>query len=142
MEDKKFIITDENVKEYVEKISIWIKSKVISSGAKGVVLGMSSGVDCSTVARLCQEAGIDTHLVIMPYGESMNKSKSFECAMELINKFNFSYHIFDIQPTVDSIQINKGTRLINEANLPNLELAYANIRPRIRMTYLYQYART
>lgn len=132
MEEKNFIITDENVKDYVSNIATWIKQKVENARASGVVLGMSSGVDCSTVARLCQESGIDIHLVIMPYGDSMDKSKSYEHAMELINKFKFNYHVFNIKPAVDALKITQ--------NSENIELAHANIRPRVRMTYLYQYA--
>ena len=140
MEEKGFVITEENVKDYVRDIARWIKTQVEDSGANGVVLGMSSGVDCSTVARLCKEASIDTHLIIMPYGNSMNKSKSYECAMELINKFDFSYHVFDIKAAVDCLQISKDSGLVNELNSQNLAMTHANIRPRIRMTYLYQYA--
>ena len=140
MEEKGFVITEENVKDYVRDIARWIKTQVEDSGANGVVLGMSSGVDCSTVARLCKEASIDTHLIIMPYGNSMNKSKSYECAMELINKFDFSYHVFDIKPAVDCLQISKDSGLVNKLNSQNLAMTHANIRPRIRMTYLYQYA--
>lgn len=138
--EKKFIITDDNVKEYVSNIAKWIKDKVESAGAKGVVLGMSSGVDCSTVARLCQEAGVNIHLVIMPYGNTMDKSKSYEHAMKLINNFNFKYHVFNIKPAVDVLKIAENSELINEENSSNIELAQANIRPRVRMTYLYQYA--
>ena len=127
---KNFIITKQNVEEYVCKIVEWIKQKIQTAGANGVVLGMSSGVDCSVVARLCKEAKINTHLVLMPYGDSMDKTESYEHAMELINKFQFDYHIFNIKPTVDSIKIEGS----------NNSLAESNIKPRIRMTYLYQYA--
>ena len=130
MENKNFIITENNVKEYVCNISKWIKDKVESAHANGVVLGMSSGVDCSVVARLCKEAQINTHLILMPYGESMEKTESYKHAMELIEKFSFDYHIYNIKPAVDCLEIK------NSENM----LAKANIRPRIRMTYLYQYA--
>lgn len=140
MEDKKFVVTEENVGECCSEIEQWIKEKVENAKANGVVLGMSSGVDCSTVARLCQDAGINTHLVLMPYGEDMNNSKSYQDAMELINKFEFDYHIFDIKPAVDSIQIPSDSDILKGTNTTNIELSKANIRPRVRMTYLYQYA--
>lgn len=140
MENKNFAITEENVKQYCDEIGEWIKTNVENAKANGVVLGMSSGVDCSTVARLCQNAGINTHLVLMPYGEDMNNSKSYQDAMELINKFEFDYHIFDIKPAVDSIQIPSDSNFLENANTTNIELSKANIRPRVRMTYLYQYA--
>ena len=60
----------------------------------------------------------------------MEKTESYKHAMELINKFQFDYHIFNIKPAVDSIKIEGS----------NNSLAESNIKPRIRMTYLYQYA--
>lgn len=140
MEDKKFLITENNVKEYCDKIGKWIKEKVEEAKAQGVVLGMSSGIDCSIVSRLCQNAGINTHLVLMPYGEDMNNSKSYQDAMELINKFKFDYHIFDIKPAVDSLQIPNTSNILKNATETNIQLSRANIRPRVRMTYLYEYA--
>ena len=139
MEDKKFLITEKNVKEYCVRIGKWIKEKVEEAKAEGVVLGMSSGIDCSIVSRLCQNAGINTHLVLMPYGEDMNNSRSYQDAMELINKFQFNYHIFDIKPAVDSLQI-QDSNILKNATEASVQLSRANIRPRVRMTYLYEYA--
>ena len=140
MGNKDFVIAEENAGEYCNKIGEWIKSNVENAKANGVVLGMSSGVDCSVVARLCQNADINTHLILMPYGEDMNNSKSYSDAMELINKFKFDYHMFDIKPAVDSMQTPNDSEILKNANKTNIELSRANIRPRIRMTYLYQYA--
>lgn len=136
MEEKKFIITQENVQDYCKKMGEWIKQHIENAKANGVVLGMSSGVDCSTVAALCSKNNINVHLVLMPYGDNMQKTKNYRDAMELITKFKFEYHIFDIKPAVDSLEIN------NDSNTDEtiLNLAKANIRPRIRMTYLYEYA--
>ena len=128
--DKSFYITKENVEQYVIKIGNWIKEHIKNSGTNGVVLGMSGGVDCSTVSALCAKNGINVHLVLMPYGDNMEKTKNYNDAMELISKFNISHHIFDIKPAVDSLEIKD-----SENNL-----AKANIRPRVRMTYLYEYA--
>ena len=60
--------------------------------------------------------------------------------MELINKFNFDYHIFDIKPVVDNLQIPESSEILENASKTNIELSKANIRPRVRMTYLYEYA--
>lgn len=138
MKDKKFVITEENAKEYCDVIGTWIKEHIKNAHANGVVLGMSSGIDCSVVAGLCKNAGVNIHLVLLPYGKDMNKSKSYSDAMELINKFGFDYHMFDIKPAVDNIQISDD--ITKDSNKNNVKLAKANIRPRMRMTYLYQYA--
>ena len=134
MREKKDIITDKNVMKYASDIETWIKDQVAESNTDGIVLGMSGGVDSSTVARLCQEVGIKVHLIILPYGENMKNSKTYSNAMELINKFKFEYHIFDIKTAVDALVIQ------SEDKTNRAELAKANIRPRIRMTYLYEYA--
>ena len=136
MEEKKFIIKQENVQDYCKKMGDWIKESIENAKADGVVLGMSSGVDCSTVAALCSKNNINVHLILMPYGDNMQKTKNYRDAMELIDKFKFDYHIFDIKPAVDSLEISNETN----KNEIILNLAKANIRPRIRMTYLYEYA--
>lgn len=136
MEEKKFIIKQENVQDYCKKMGDWIKEHIENAKADGVVLGMSSGVDCSTVAALCSKNNINVHLILMPYGDNMQKTKNYRDAMELIDKFKFDYHIFDIKPAVDSLEISNETN----KNEIILNLAKANIRPRIRMTYLYEYA--
>ena len=136
MENKNFVITENNVEEYSIKIGNWIKEYIEKAKANGVCLGMSSGVDCSTVAALCKKNGINVHLILMPYGDNMQKTANYSHAMELINKFNFSYHIYDIKPAVDCLEINEVENKSDEI----INLAKANIRPRVRMTYLYEYA--
>ena len=136
---KPFVITDENVEAYTNKITAWISGLINGANRKGVVLGMSGGIDCCVVARLCQEAGENIHLVMLPYGNDMANSKSHSHAMELIEKFNFPYHIHDIQPAVDAT-VTKDTYFLSAASQSNKELSLANIRPRVRMTYLYQLA--
>ena len=140
MESKNFVITEQNVSEYCNRIGEWIKGNIENAKSNGVVLGMSSGVDCSVVARLCQNAGINTHLILMPYGNDMTNSKSYSDAMELINKFKLDYHIFDIKPAVDNLQIAESSEILENASKTNIQLSRANIRPRVRMAYLYQYA--
>jgi NAD+ synthase len=136
---KSFFINKQNVVGYAGEIGAWIRERVEQAHRKGVVLGMSGGLDCSVVARLCQLAGVDVHLVMMPYGDDMQKTQSSEHALELINKFNFTYHIFDIKPAVDALTIPFDS-LYGVSGAANLELSRSNIRPRVRMTYLYQLA--
>lgn len=127
--DKKFIINEQNVNSYIQKISNWISSIVQDANCKGVVLGMSGGVDSSVVAALCHTANVPIHLILMPYGSDIKNSNSQIDASQLIQKFNFLYHTFDIKPAVDALTISSSSTL-----------AKANIRPRVRMTYLYQFA--
>ncbi len=136
---KSFVINEQNVATYAEKIAAWIHKIITQAHRKGVVLGMSGGIDCCVTARLCQLAKVDIHLVLMPYGEDMTHTKNHDHAMELIEKFHIPYHIFDIQPAVDALTIPNDSSLC-QTSKTNLELSRANIRPRVRMTYLYQLA--
>ena len=61
MKNKNFLITEENAKDYVKKIGNWIENQVKSSKTEGVVLGMSGGVDCSTVARSVSYTHLRAH---------------------------------------------------------------------------------
>jgi len=140
---KTFFIDKQNVAFYASQIAIWIKQIVEQAFAKGVVLGMSGGIDCSVVARLCQVGGVDVHLLILPDGDDMKKSKSWEHAMELIDKFSFSYQLFDIQPAVKALTLSENDLFCAVSDLntrPIIELSRANLRPRVRMTCLYQVA--
>ena len=73
---KTFFINEQNVVIYAGRIAAWIKEKVEQAHCKGVVLGMSGGVDCSVIARLCQLGEVDIHLVLMPYGDDMKNTQS------------------------------------------------------------------
>ena len=134
-----FLISGQNVASYAGEIAAWIREKVEQAHRKGVALGMSGGIDCSVVARLCQLAAVDVHLVLLPYGDDMKNTKSDEHSMELIKKFNFSYHIFNVKPAVDALIIPTDPSFC-EGCAANIEISRANIRPRVRMTYLYQFA--
>ena len=136
---KSFLITEQNVSIYAEQIAAWNRKCVEQAHVNGVALGMSGGIDCCVVARLCQLGNVDVHLILMPYGDDMENSKSSEHAKEFIEKFKFPYHIFDIKPAVDALTIQNET-LHLPVNDGILELSRANIRPRVRMTYLYQFA--
>ena len=133
MKDKNFIITDENAEEYIKKIGTFIKEQVTSAHMNGVVLGMSGGIDCSVVARLCQVADVNIKLLCMPNGTDMEKSKSMSDAMELINSFNFDFEIIDI---------SKAATAIAEPLDDLSDISKINILPRIRMTTLYAVAQS
>ena len=130
-----FFITEQNVSTCAGKIAAWIREQVEQAHGKGVALGMSGGIDCCVVARLCRLGEVDVHLILMPYGDDMKNAKNIDHSMLLIEKFNFQFHIFDIQPAVDALMIQADTPHGSAS-----ELSRANLRPRVRMTYLYQFA--
>lgn len=71
----------EQVADY---IAGWIKGYVSKAGAKGVVLGLSGGIDSALVALFCKRAGVPVHCVNMPCHSS---SSAFERASGFAKEF-------------------------------------------------------
>lgn len=99
---------------------------------RGVVVGLSGGVDSSLVAALCAEAlGGDKVLgLIMP--SDVTKKDDVEDAAEVAKKLGIDYK------TIDTTNIFNA--FASSAELTNNSMAESNITPRIRMTILYYYA--
>ncbi|MCL2382665.1 MAG: NAD(+) synthase [Oscillospiraceae bacterium] len=140
IKDKNFVITKQNVESYAQKIANWIRGEVEKANSKGLVLGMSGGIDCAVVARLCQLADVPVHLIVMPYGRTEENSEAMTRALDLIHTFSFDYHVHDIKPSIDSSTIHEDSPLLVGCNLSNISLARANLRPRERTKYSYQFA--
>ena len=130
---KNFLITDGNAAEYVSKIGLFIKERVVAAAREGIVLGMSGGLDSAVAARLCQAAGVPALLIMLPDGAAGMKSKSFGYAKSFVQRFGFEYMVVDIGKICRDIEAAAGD-LSPESRL--------NIRPRVRMSMLYSLAQT
>jgi len=114
-----------------EKISKWIAQKVKEAGAKGIVIGLSGGVDSSVVAVLSKKAvGNNVLGVIMP---CHSNPSDMEHAKALAKKFGIKTQIVDLAPLYDMI-----LKTFPSGN----NIAKANIKPRLRMLTLYYFANT
>lgn len=140
---KQEIIDSKNVAHYANLMSDWIANAVAKANRKGVVLGMSGGVDCSVVARLCQIANVPVQLISMPYGESMSRgnNSSMQRCVKLVDKFDFEWQTFNITKTVNSMLVTENSLFWDKSFTPEAaNLAKANVCARIRMNHLYQMA--
>jgi NAD+ synthase len=124
-----------SVQELVQKLISWIGNTVASAGAKGVVLGMSGGIDSSVAAVLCKRAFPEAILgVIMPCG-SMAIDR--EHAEIVANKFNIPVRVVVLEEAFDSLIKS----LPDEGyDLATRKMAENNIKPRLRMVTLYYLA--
>ncbi len=121
------------MEELVGKIILWIKDKVVAAGKKGVVLGMSGGVDSSVTAVLCQRAFPEATLgVIMPcYSDKLDEMH----AQLVANKFGIPVTKIVLDEVFDTL-----LKVLPTPPASSKQLAEANLKPRLRMTVLYYLA--
>jgi len=121
--------------ETKQKITRFIRDYVTKTKAKGVVLGMSGGIDSSTNAALTTLAigGQKTHGLIMPEKETLNKT-DISHAQQVARKFNIKTTSIDITNILNAFY--KSIPAFERSN----RKAKGNIKARIRMILLYYYA--
>jgi len=122
-------------KEVETKIKRFIIDYVENIEAKGVVLGLSGGIDSCTVAALSALAiGGDKVLGLMlPEKETYN-AKDTEHAKLVAKKFGFKTEMIDITPTLESFF--KAIPIF----APSDNVCKGNVKARTRMVYIYYYA--
>ncbi|HNR66148.1 MAG TPA: NAD(+) synthase, partial [Atribacterota bacterium] len=106
--------------------------KVRTAGKKGVIFGLSGGLDSAVLAVLCKRAFPDnTTALILPCESIENDLID---AMQITNKYHIDYQQFDLTPLYRQI-----ISITNTQNFNN-KMAKANIKPRLRMIMLYYFA--
>ena len=118
----------------VQKLCDWIEDKATEAKAKGIVFGLSGGLDSAVVAALSIRIFPQNTLAIIIPCHSLEAD--INDALDFINKFNIPYKIIDLSKVYDSF-----THLLNDKEKEgSFKLAEANIKPRLRMTTLYYFA--
>lgn len=118
----------------VRKLCDWMEDKVTKAKAKGIVLGLSGGLDSAVVAALSIRIFSQNTLAIIIPCHSLEADISD--ALDFINKFNISYKIIDLSKVYDPL-----IHLLNDKKKErSFKLAEANIKPRLRMITLYYFA--
>lgn len=118
----------------VQKLCDWMEDKVTTAKAKGIVLGLSGGLDSAVVAALSIRIFSQNTLAIIIPCHSLEADISD--ALDFINKFNISYKIIDLSKVYDPL-----IHLLNDKKKErSFKLAEANIKPRLRMITLYYFA--
>ena len=118
-----------------QKLVSWIRAQVAGANRKGVVFGLSGGLDSSVVAILCQHAFPDNTLaVVMPCHSS---EADIDDALLVARKFG----ITTITVTLDGVFDSLLEAIPGETFDPDSQrLAEANAKPRLRMITLYYIA--
>ncbi|RJS83999.1 NAD+ synthase [Candidatus Bathyarchaeota archaeon] len=122
--------------EETKRITEFIKRIVSESGAKGVVVGLSGGVDSSLTATLCVRALGREHVLGILMPTSFTPEEDIRDALELAKILGIRTHLVNIEEISNSFFKALGV----DREDPKLKIPMANIRARIRMIILYYFA--
>jgi len=128
--------------ELAAELTEWIRARVHEAGARGVVLGMSGGLDSSIAAVLCKRAFPDTSLgLILP---CFSRQEDLEHARLVAAQFSIETNEIELTSCFtlihDRLQAAAHKAHGRAAGGVTIDLAAANLKPRLRMCCLYYFA--
>ena len=124
-----------NTEQLAEKLTLWIRDKVVTAGYKGVVVGMSGGLDSSVLAVLCHRAFPQSMFgVLMPCYSSQEDR---EHALATASKFSIPTKTVALDTVFDTLLQALPRDRVDPAVS---RLAEANLKSRLRMLTLYYFA--
>jgi len=126
-------LTEERLESARKAIVSAIKGWVRDSGSRGVVYGLSGGVDSAVVCKLAAEAKVSAHALIMPES-GLTPDGDVKDAVSLAGKLKAKHTVLEINKAVDAVKGTYGGK-IGCAPL-------GNVKARVRMLYLYLAANT
>ncbi|MDD3791660.1 MAG: NAD+ synthase [Candidatus Bathyarchaeota archaeon] len=126
---------DTDFSEIQNRICNFIKDYVKNANAKGIVLGLSGGIDSSTTAVLSSLAigGEKVLGLIIPEKETV-RQKDIDDAKAIAKQFNIQTQICDITEALNNLY--KSIPILDQKE----KLCKGNIKARARMIVLYYYA--
>lgn len=114
------------------KIVGWLKQQTNATGAKGIVLGLSGGVDSSVVAALAKEA-IGTKSVLALILPCESQTRDGKDARAVARALGIRTQEIDLSGVY---------RVLLKILPAGSRLARVNLKPRLRMAALYYFANT
>ncbi len=115
--------------ELSEKIANWIKRQVRQANKKGIVVGLSGGIDSAVVAVLSKKALGDNVLGLILSCKS--NAQDEKLALKLARKFDIQIKKLVLDDIFDEL-----AKTFPKAK----NMAKANLKPRLRMSMLYYFA--
>jgi len=113
-----------------DKIEKFIENELEKNQAKGIILGLSGGIDSAVLAYICKRKLKKKTLALIMPDTTITPSIETEDAMRIIGLTGIEHKLIDIKP------------IVNEYSMylePN-EKAKGNLRARVRTNILYYYA--
>lgn len=122
----------------------WLREKVSESGARGLVVGLSGGVDSAVVAALAKEAFPGDSLAVwMPCHSSAADARDAERVAEAVGIPLITVELGDVWDMLtgrlnQALSDREGAPAAGDAAW---HMAAINVKPRLRMTSLHYIAR-
>lgn len=133
MIDEEAILPSINLEKTIRVISKFIKNNISISQTDGLVLGLSGGVDSSTVAYLCAKVVHPQNILGLILPSDTTTTEDIKHAKLVANNLGIDREIIYIDDILNSFQ--------NICDHPtNNKLVKANLKARIRMIILYYHA--
>jgi len=124
-----------------EQMAAWLRQQVSAAGVRGIVVGLSGGIDSAVVARVAQLAVGERALgVIMP---ALSDPQDEADARFVADHFGLATATVDLAGPYGALldEANRALAAVPASAVPAGEaanrLALANVKPRLRMTTLY-----
>ena len=127
--------------KYPEKVTNhivqWIKNYLENSGANGIVIGISGGVDSALTSTLCAKTKSKVLCIEMPINQNLDQVSRSKKHIEWL-KTKYS-NVSSLNISLDKIY-NSFIDIVPETKSKNYELSLANTRSRFRMVTLYYFS--
>jgi len=123
-------IKEQDYPVITENIERFLSEQIEKNNSKGLILGLSGGIDSAVLAYICKRKLQDKTLALIMPDTSITPKSETEDALKMIALTGIEYKLIDIKP------------IVNEYSMylePN-EKAKGNLRARVRTNMLYYYA--
>lgn len=127
-----------SIEKQINKTVQWIKEQGERAGVKGMLVGVSGGIDSAVVAHLIKLAYPDNSIgIILPINSSPDQLKDAE---ELIKTSGIQRMCIDLTETNNMLLANIKKNMAGSFDNERNKITDANTRARLRMTTLYSVA--
>lgn len=122
-----------NLEQYLAEIIKFLQNEVKKANAKGLIVGLSGGIDSAVAALLIKKAFPNDHLaLIMP---CVSPEIDVDYAKKLVQTHKLNAKIINLDDPFFSFN-----RILNDIKPENSKLVFGNLKARLRMNTLYAYA--
>jgi len=130
-------MVNKNIEKNIGKTVEWLKNKVENSGTKGLIVGLSGGIDSAVCAALMKKAFPDHSLgVILPCSSNIIDR---EFALKLVEAIDIASTEVNLSAEHESL-FNKIAHSLRDHDVRGEQLTNANLKARLRMSTIYAIA--